>query len=151
VSKTSDGLDVATVALTYLIGGLNFCYPTADAKVVQRKGRILVVRVRVVDGEPVTVCDPNGNAHSCTEQELADQEQNPDSQNWIRGCNTHPNTSFKVFDVVARKWTLIVTQYDDIDSFVTESERIRVNLGDTGIDIVGPDCKLHLDVSAANQ
>ncbi len=56
-----------------------------------------------------------------------------------------------MFDLVAEKWTLNVTQYDDIEGFLQESERTHVQLDDTGINVAGPNCKLHLALSPPNQ
>lgn len=149
VSEIQGSLSVATVALTWQMGGLNFCYPTVEAKIIQRKGDRIVVRAHIEDGTPTVICDPTGNSHPCTEQELAEQERSPDSQDWVRGCDMHSYSRFKVFDTSTGKWTMTVTQYDDIDQTLKPSERVQVQLDDTGIVATGPNCRLHLPLSTA--
>lgn len=150
VNESKEGLTVAPVALTWLMGGLNFCYPTVEASVLQRKDGMAVVQVHVVDGVPVTICDPDGHDHDCTDQELEAIGRDPGSMKWVRGCKTQPFTSFKVFDVKTNKWALSVTHYDDLDQYTKESENVRVTVDDqNGLNVSGPDCRTRISWTAA--
>lgn len=148
VSEDRSGLAVATVALTWFKGGLNFCYPSTDASIVQRNANLIVVRVRVTDGVPEVICDPVGKAHARTEEELAEHERNPESQDWVRGCRTSTFTSHKVFDSAAKRWTLTVTQFEDLDELLKSSERIGIQVDSNQISVTGPNCRVQLPLSA---
>ncbi|HVJ19954.1 MAG TPA: tetratricopeptide repeat protein [Polyangiaceae bacterium] len=145
-SKGKPGLTVATVATADALG---MCPLSVDAEIVHSSTDTIVVRAAGGSGYGLMLCDPDGSSHECSSAELEEIQKNSDSQNWVRGCRWRPHTQYEVLDRTTLTSTLTVTQYDDMNKGLKDSEQIRISVDDSGITATGPGCSALLPLKAS--
>lgn len=146
VSESERGLSVATVATADALG---MCPLSVDAEIVHSSGDTIVVRAAGGSGYGVMLCESHDASHECSAEELEEIQKNPESHDWIRGCRWSAHTKYEVLDRATLTSTLTVTQYDDMNKGLKESEQIRVSVDGSGIAVTGPGCSALLPLKAA--
>jgi len=121
----------------------DFCYPSLDMRVVQRSPSTVTFCETGTQYESVMYCGNDGTDHVCQESELGESGLPTE---FTRACKAHPYTTYRVLDVAAMKWTLRVTQWQDMFEGIAESERPQLEVADHELRIRGAGCDLSLPI-----
>ncbi|MEP7050271.1 MAG: hypothetical protein ABJB12_07965 [Pseudomonadota bacterium] len=148
VRKSSAGLAATSVA-TATGTGMGFCPLSIGGEILQRTSGSVVVRANGGWGTERMMCVSSGGTdyHDCGEEDQGAGD--PETQNWVRGCDWHPYTQYSVVDSATGTLTLSVTVYDDMTTGLKDSERIRVSANEQGIALSGPGCSMTLPLPSA--